>query len=147
VAGNFPKVAAFRQMVAEGTATQVAERARRRRANLADYRPTLSSTSEIARLNPIIRGWSTHCRGVVSTKEFHKLDNYVWTLTYKWAKYRDSNKSKHRVVNRYFGSFNRSRQDRWVFGGRESGAYLLKFSWTKIVRHQIGARHGVSGRS
>ncbi len=91
----------------------------------------------VARLNPIIRGWSTYYRGVVSTKEFSKLDSYVWALTYKWAKYSHSNKSKHWVVNRYFGSFNRSRQDRWVFGDRESGAYLLKFSWTKIVRHQL----------
>jgi RNA-directed DNA polymerase len=24
-----------------------------------------------------------------------------------------------------------------VFGDRISGAYLLKFSWTKIVRHQL----------
>jgi len=24
-----------------------------------------------------------------------------------------------------------------VFGDRDSGAYLLKFSWTKIVRHQL----------
>ena len=29
------------------------------------------------------------------------------------------------------------RQDRWVFGDRKSGAYLHKFTWTNIVRHQI----------
>ena len=91
----------------------------------------------ISRLNPIIRGWSAYYRGVVSSKEFSKLDSYVWTLTYKWAKYSHSNKSKHWVVNRYFGSFNRSRRDRWVFGDRSSGIYLLKHSWTKIVRHQL----------
>jgi RNA-directed DNA polymerase len=91
----------------------------------------------IARLNPIIRGWSAYYRGVVSSKEFSKLDSHVWTLTYKWAKYSHSNKSKHWVVNRYFGSFNRSRRDRWVFGDRTSGIYLLKHSWTKIVRHQL----------
>jgi RNA-directed DNA polymerase len=90
-----------------------------------------------ARLNPIIRGWSTYYRGVVSSKEFSKLDSYVWKLTYKWAKYGHSNKSKHWVVNRYFGSFNKSRRDRWVFGDRSSGIYLLKHSWTKIVRHQL----------
>jgi RNA-directed DNA polymerase len=90
-----------------------------------------------ARLNPIIRGWSTYYRGVVSSKEFSTLDSYVWKLTYKWAKYSHSNKSKHWVVNRYFGSFNRSRRDRWVFGDRNSGIYLLKHSWTKIVRHQL----------
>ncbi|MGO9902436.1 MAG: RNA-directed DNA polymerase, partial [Solirubrobacteraceae bacterium] len=36
-----------------------------------------------------------------------------------------------------YGKFNRSRQDRWVFGDRDSGAYLHKFAWTGIVRHQI----------
>jgi RNA-directed DNA polymerase len=91
----------------------------------------------ISRLNPIIRGWSAYYRGVVSSKEFHKLDNYVWTLTYKWAKYRHSNKSKRWVVDRYFGLFNKSREDRWVFGDRTSGIYLLKYSWTSIVRHQM----------
>ena len=38
MAGNFRKIAAFRQMVADGTAAKVAERARRRRVSLADYR-------------------------------------------------------------------------------------------------------------
>jgi RNA-directed DNA polymerase len=49
----------------------------------------------------------------------------------------DSNKSRHWVVDRYFSKFNKSRRDRWVFGDHKSGAYLLKFSWTKIVRHQL----------
>ena len=61
----------------------------------------------------------------------------MWKLTYKWAKHSHPNKSKHWGINRYFGRFNRSRQDRWVFGDRDSGAYLLKYSWTKIVRHQL----------
>ncbi|MDR5728544.1 MAG: group II intron reverse transcriptase/maturase [Terriglobia bacterium] len=91
----------------------------------------------LIRLNPVIRGWSAYYRSVVSSEAFANLDNYVWTLTYKWAKYSHSNKSRHWVVNRYFGKFNRSRQDRWVFGDRNSGAYLLKFSWTRIVRHQL----------
>ena len=30
-----------------------------------------------------------------------------------------------------------ARRDRWVFGDRDSGAYLLKFAWTKIVRHTM----------
>ncbi|WP_327239199.1 hypothetical protein [Streptomyces sp. NBC_01318] len=33
--------------------------------------------------------------------------------------------------------FNKARRDRWVFGDRDSGRYLAKFSWTKIVRHQM----------
>jgi hypothetical protein len=38
---------------------------------------------------------------------------------------------------RYFGRFHPTRKDRWIFGDRDSGVYLRKFSWTKIVRHQI----------
>ena len=44
---------------------------------------------------------------------------------------------KRWVVSRYFGRFVPSRRDRWVFGDRDSGAYLLKFSWTKITRHTL----------
>ena len=64
---------------------------------------------------------------------------YIWKLTYKWACRGHSNKSKCWVVDRYFGRFNRSRNDnRWVLCDRDSGVYLLKFSWTQIVRHQLG---------
>src|SRR5207237_3302831 len=61
----------------------------------------------------------------------------MWTLTYKWATHSHPNKSKRWVVNRYFGRLNRARDDRWVFGDRASGAHLLKFAWTRIVRHQL----------
>jgi RNA-directed DNA polymerase len=49
-------------------------------------------------------------------------------------------------VRRYFGRFNRFRNDRWVFGARDHVlndrgdiAHLTKFSWTTIVRHQLVA--------
>ena len=61
----------------------------------------------------------------------------MWKLAYKWAKWRHPNKPKRWIVGRYFGKFNPFRHDRWVFGDRDSGAYLLKFSWTKIVRHVL----------
>jgi RNA-directed DNA polymerase len=44
---------------------------------------------------------------------------------------------KRWVTARYFGSFHPSRRDRWVFGDRDSGRYLVKFSWTPIVRHRL----------
>jgi RNA-directed DNA polymerase len=87
-------------------------------------------------INPIVRGWSAYYRTVVSSEVFAALDDYVWRLTYKWAKHGHPNRSKRWIVSRYFGRFNKSRQNRWVFGDRASGAYLLKFAWTKIVRHQ-----------
>src|SRR6185312_15280852 len=33
------------------------------------------------------------------------------------------------------GRGNKLRNDRWVFGDPASDAYLVKFSWTDIVRH------------
>jgi RNA-directed DNA polymerase len=33
--------------------------------------------------------------------------------------------------------FNKSRRDRWVFGDRQSGSYMQKFAWTRIVRHRM----------
>jgi RNA-directed DNA polymerase len=91
----------------------------------------------LRKINPIVRGWSAYYRTVVSSEIFTALDNDLWRLTYKWAKHSHPNKPKHWVVNRYFSQFNKTRQDRWVFGDRNSDAYLLKFAWTKIVRHQL----------
>jgi RNA-directed DNA polymerase len=91
----------------------------------------------IARLNPLIRGWAAYYRGVVSSELFGSLDSYLWKLLYKWATRRHRNKPKHWIVGRYFGKFNKSRNDRWVFGDRDSGAYLVKFSWTAIQRHVL----------
>ena len=42
-------------------------------------------------------------------------------------------------MDRYFDRFNRSRNNRWVFGDKDTGAYLPKFAWTKIVRHPMVA--------
>lgn len=102
-----------------------------------------NAAAVIARLNPIIRGWAAYYRGVVSSKIFNSLDSYVWKLVYKWAKHTHPKKPKKWIVRRYFGRFNTSRSDRWVFGDRagtnERGGvpHLVKFSWTNIVRHQM----------
>jgi RNA-directed DNA polymerase len=87
------------------------------------------------RLNPVIRGWSAYYRSGVSGRVFARLDHHVWHITYRWARHSHPNKSRGWVAARYFGRFNKSRQDRWVFGDRDTGAYLAKFAWTKIVRH------------
>ena len=73
----------------------------------------------------------------------------MWWLTYRWARHSHPNKSKKWTARRYFGRFNKFRNDRWVFGARDhvvndrgDVAYLVKFSWTAIVRHQL-----VTGRA
>jgi RNA-directed DNA polymerase len=91
----------------------------------------------LIRLNPVIRGWSAYYRHAVSARVFNELDHHVWALTYKWASWTHPHKGKRWIVSRYFGAFNSARRDRWVFGDRESGAYLLKFAWTKITRHTL----------
>ena len=111
-------------------------------AEVRDLRGANAATV-IFKLNPVIRGWAAYYRGVVSSRAFARLDNHMWHLVYKWAKHSHSNKPKHWIVKRYFGRFNPSRQDQWVFGDRDSGTYLARFSWTKIVRH-IQVREGAS---
>ena len=91
----------------------------------------------IRRLNPIIRGWAAYYRGVVAKEVFSNLDNHLWQHLYRWALRAHPNKPKQWVVARYFGRFNQARTDRWVFGDRDSGAYLRQFAWTKIVRHRM----------
>ena len=111
---------------------------RRLRERLAAEMRTLrggNAMAVIAKLNPIIRGWAAYYRGVVSSRLFGSLDAYMWKLLYKWATWRHSNKPKRWIVGRYFGKFNKFRNDRWVFGDRDSSAYLVKFSWTAIHRH------------
>ena len=88
----------------------------------------------LAKLGPIIRGWAAYYRGVVSSRLFSGLDHYLWQLLYKWATWSHPNKPKSWIVDRYFGKLNKFRNDNWVFG-RDSDAYLIKFSWTSIVRH------------
>jgi len=91
----------------------------------------------VARLNPVIRGWSAYYRGVVSKKTFVHLDTHMFKLALSWAKRRHPNKPARWVVDRYFGAFHPTRRDRWIFGDHDSGAYLAKFAWTNIVRHQV----------
>ena len=88
-------------------------------------------------------GWAAYYRTQVSAEAFGKLDYYLWRLTWKWAKISHSTKPAYWVFARYFGTFNKARQDRWVFGDRTSGSYLHRFAWTNIVRHQI-VKHAAS---
>jgi RNA-directed DNA polymerase len=112
---------------------------RRHRRRLRDEMRSLRGANAamvLQRLTPIVRGWATYYQTVVSSEVFSSLDRYLWRLLYKWANYRHPKKPKRWIVDRYFGRFNKSRRDRWVFGDRDSGAYLVKHAWTKIVRHR-----------
>ncbi len=108
----------------------------RLRTELRSLRGTNAPTV-IKKLNPIIRGWAAYYRTQVSSETFSALDGYLWQLTFKWARFSHANKPTRWVAHRYYRQFNKSRRDRWVFGDRKSGAYMHKFAWTSIVRHQM----------
>jgi RNA-directed DNA polymerase len=91
----------------------------------------------IRKMNPIIRGWAAYYRTVAASKTFRKLDRHMWVLIIKWVKRRHLNKSRGWVTAKYFGKFNHLSSSRLVFGDRETGAYLHRFAWTKIVRHKM----------
>jgi RNA-directed DNA polymerase len=96
-----------------------------------------NAAAVLAKINPIVRGWANYYRGAASSRTFAALDHYLWQLTYKWACYSHRNKPKAWIVSRYYGRFNPASHDRWIFGNRDSGAWLPRFGWTKIVRHSL----------
>lgn len=91
----------------------------------------------ISRLNPILRGWAGYYRTVVSKKVFADIDSTLWWTLFRWGRRQHNAKTRQWIVDRYFGRFHPTRQDRWIFGDRETGAYLRKLSWTPIRRHQM----------
>ena len=115
------------------------------RRRLADELRAMRGAPEgqvIYTLNPVIRGQANYYRSGASKKSFQSLDNYLWQQLYKWARRRHPKKGRGWVTARYFGQFNQHRRNRWVFGDRETGAYLHKYAWTKIVRHApVPGRH------
>jgi RNA-directed DNA polymerase len=88
-------------------------------------------------LNPSIRGWANYFRTVVASAVFHRMDHWMHLRTVRSVKHRHPTKSKKWRVQRYGGKLNKERDDRWVFGDKRVGGYLLKFSWFKIVRHPL----------
>jgi RNA-directed DNA polymerase len=78
---------------------------------------------------------SPHFAGAL--RIFTPLDSHLWALCYKWGTFRHADKPKKWIVARYFGKYNKFRNDHWVFGDATSGAHLRKLSWTGIVRHTM----------
>ncbi|MDQ2874165.1 MAG: group II intron reverse transcriptase/maturase [Actinomycetota bacterium] len=89
----------------------------------------------ISKMNPVIRGQANYFRPGASKQTYQSLDNYLWQHLYKWARRRHPKKGRRWAVARYFGPYNPDRRNQWVYGDRETGAYLHQYAWTKIVRH------------
>lgn len=89
----------------------------------------------INRMNPIIRGQANYFRPGASKKAYQALDHHLWRHLYTWARRRHPKKGRRWVVARYFGQYHPTRRNKWVYGDRETGAYLHQYAWTPIVRH------------
>ena len=88
----------------------------------------------IRRLNPILRGWSSYYRHVVSKKVFACVDFQVWKCVWSWAKRRHSCKGRKWIKRRYFVS---KGNRKWLFSDTKSAkeCYLFSVARVKIVRH------------
>jgi RNA-directed DNA polymerase len=91
----------------------------------------------LKRLNPILRGWANYYRIGVSKHTFDSLDHWMFNRGVRYAKFAHPTKAWRWHRSKYWGEFNPNRKDRWVFGDKSSGTYLLKLSWTPIERHVL----------
>lgn len=114
---------------------------RRMKAELRALRGQPAS-AVIGKLNPIIRGQAAYYRTGVAKKAFSDLDRVLWVQLDQWARGAHPNKGRQWIIKRYWGPFNKFRNDQWVFGDHKTGAYLHKYAWTPITRHVM-----VAGRS
>ncbi|NES20633.1 MAG: group II intron reverse transcriptase/maturase [Symploca sp. SIO3E6] len=91
----------------------------------------------IGKLNPIIRGVANYYRNAVASQIFHQLDNWMFVRARRYAHRMHPKKSRGWLHHKYWGRLNKKRNDYWVFGDKQTGQYLLKFSWFNIIRHTM----------
>lgn len=91
----------------------------------------------LGRLNPIVRGWANYFRVGASAQTFKSIDYWMFQRCVRYVKFTHPNKGWRWSRNKYWGGLHPKRTDRWVFGNKLSGAYLLKLSWTPIQRHTL----------
>lgn len=91
----------------------------------------------IAAINPVIRGKANYMKIAVSGKIFRGLDRYLFIRQCRYANRTHPNKNKEWKTRRYWGKFMADYGGKWIFGDKQTGAYMLKFSWFKIDRHPL----------
>jgi len=89
------------------------------------------------KLNPIIRGWANYFRTVVTKEIFSTLDHWMYGKEKHYAKQMHPNKSINWRRRKYWGRLHLDRLDFWVFGDKQTGSHLLRFSWFPIERHPL----------
>src|SRR6266567_1648300 len=91
----------------------------------------------LAKLNPIIRGWANYFRTAVAKEIFSSLDRWMFYKADRYTRRMHPKKPKDWRHRKYWGRFQLDRLDPWVFGDKQTGGHLLKFSWFPIERHVL----------
>lgn len=90
----------------------------------------------VQHLNPIIRGKANYWNKISSTEVFSDLDTYMYGRGCRFTKRQHPLKNESWRVQNYFGRLNPNRpNDKWYFGSKTTGAYLIKFSEFNIEYH------------
>ena len=86
----------------------------------------------------MIRGKANYTKSGVSSKAFASLDAYLFLRQVRFAKRTHPNKPWKWKKKRYWGRYNLNRPNyKWTFGDRQTGAYMLCFTWFAIERHPL----------
>ena len=91
---------------------------------------TAPQAALIAKLNPIIKGWSQYYAPVASKRAFGKLSHITHQQLTRWAKRRHPNQPRKKIIPKYW----RLETGYWLFATKQ-GHRLYRHHWTPIVRH------------
>jgi len=94
-------------------------------------------SASIPILNRIIRGWANYHRHVVAAKTFKKLDYWMFFREILFTKRQHKEKPWKWRKEKYFGKLHQTRDDKWVFGDKQTNNFIWKFGWTKVRRHTM----------
>ena len=94
-------------------------------------------TAVMVRLNPIIRGWANYFRTQVARTTFERMDYFMYQRAVQYVDHMHPHKPRYWKNKKYFGKLNLYSEDKWVFGDKQTGFCLHKFTWTSIQRHAL----------
>lgn len=100
---------------------------------------TAPADALVRQLSPLIRGWSTYHRHIVSNAVFSYVDSAIWQALWRWARRRHPSKGARWVKRKYFP---RIGPRDWVFAGtctngRKERITLPRASDVPIRRHVL----------
>ncbi|GHO42239.1 group II intron reverse transcriptase/maturase [Ktedonospora formicarum] len=113
------------------------QQVRKKLKNLWEKAQGTNVQAVVGKLNPVIRGWANYFRIAVAKETFSSLDRWMYQKEDHYIRHAHPRKTQSWRHQRYWGQLHLERKDSWVFGDKQTGAYLLKFSWFPIERHTL----------